>query len=100
MTPLHWKKEESRTIKLSDLERLESERKRHQERRERDRAGKQPPLSSVGARQRRSGTPELPRQGRGVDYNALDYEEHSDGDDDADFPKKQVPSLVQYPLPG
>lgn len=33
-----------------------------------------------------------------LDYNALDYEDHSD--DETNISKKQVPSLVQYPLPG
>lgn len=33
-----------------------------------------------------------------VDYNALDYEQ--DNQSDEDLSKKQVPSLVQYPLPG
>lgn len=33
-----------------------------------------------------------------IDYNALDYEQENQSDEDV--PKKQVPSLVQYPLPG
>lgn len=33
-----------------------------------------------------------------LDYNALDYEDHSD--EENNLSKKQVPSLVQYPLPG
>lgn len=36
-----------------------------------------------------------------VDYNALDYEDNEDHQsDDENVNKKQVPSLVQYPLPG
>lgn len=34
---------------------------------------------------------------REMDYNALDYE---DIQSDEDVPRKNVPSLVQYPLPG
>lgn len=49
-----------------------------------------------------SGTPPTspPRRGekhREVDYNALDYE---DNPSEEDVPRKDVPSLVQYPLPG
>lgn len=93
-TPIHWRKEESRVIKMSDLHKLENQRKKLEDMKEK-------------SLRRRSGTPELPYhksltpqtehpKHRGVDYNALDYEDPSDEDD----PKKIVPSLVQYPLPG
>lgn len=34
-----------------------------------------------------------------IDYNALDYEDNA-SEEEGETPKKQVPSLVQYPLPG
>ncbi|CAG9856510.1 unnamed protein product [Phyllotreta striolata] len=94
-TPVHWRKEESRVIKMSELQRLETQRRKLDETRE---------------QRRRSGTPELPfgksftpqadepaaAKNREVDYNALDYEDHTDEEDS----RKLVPSLVQYPLPG
>lgn len=46
----------------------------------------------------RSASPLPKGKGKGVDYNALDYEDHSE--EESELPKKQVPSLVQYPLPG
>lgn len=46
----------------------------------------------------RSDTPPLKDFKGKLDYAALDYEYQSD--DENDLTKKQVPSLVQYPLPG
>lgn len=46
----------------------------------------------------RSDTPPLKDFKGKLDYNALDYEDQSD--DENNRSKKQVPSLVQYPLPG
>ncbi|XP_030756714.1 peptidyl-prolyl cis-trans isomerase G isoform X2 [Sitophilus oryzae] len=95
VTPIHWKKEENRVIKLSDFEKIEAERRQREERKTMH--------SEVHKRYRQlsSGTPPTspPRRSqKAVDYNALDYEENQS--DDEQLPKKQVPSLVQYPLPG
>jgi peptidyl-prolyl isomerase G (cyclophilin G) len=92
-TPLHWRKEESRVIKLSEFEKLEAERKKREERRKLEKASKEE------NRQENEVTDNAPeKQDKEVDYNALDYEENQSEEDEA--VKKQVPSLVQYPLPG
>lgn len=92
-TPIHWKKEESRVIKLSEFERAESDRKKREEKRERMRRDSfvERNISS----DRKSYTPEPTH--KEVDYNALDYEDNQ-SEEDSEIPKKQVPSLVQYPL--
>ncbi|XP_056641191.1 peptidyl-prolyl cis-trans isomerase G [Diorhabda sublineata] len=105
-TPIHWRKEESRVIKMSDLHKLEAQRKKLNNREEK-------------SLDRRSGTPEIPNyqksltpqaeypkhlsgnKDKGVDYNALDYEDQSEDENKiGNNNKKVVPSLVQYPLPG
>ncbi|KAJ8950712.1 hypothetical protein NQ318_012792, partial [Aromia moschata] len=81
-TPIHWRKEESRVIKLSEFEKLEAERKRLEEKKS---------LNGKQREAREGGQGEAPEQ---IHFTT------SQGDDDNDLPKKQVPSLVQYPLPG
>ncbi|CAG9772435.1 unnamed protein product [Ceutorhynchus assimilis] len=96
-TPLHWKQEENRVIKLSELEKIEAEKKKREQ--------KNLLLSITQTRRRypSTGTPPTspPRRSeKRQDYDALDepldYENHSE----EDLPKRKVPSLVQYPLPG
>lgn len=94
MTPLHWRQEEARVIKLSDLEKngIPPE--------ERHKTGK--------SRIVRTSENEAPAQGdkerkrnEEIDYNALDYEENENPSDEETYASnKKVPSLVQYPLPG
>ncbi|ENN76993.1 hypothetical protein D910_02884 [Dendroctonus ponderosae] len=95
VTPFYWRQEEKRVIKYSELEKLEADKRKKQEK-----------LDILAISQTRrhypSGTPPTspPRRGekhREVDYNALDYE---DNPSEEDVPRKDVPSLVQYPLPG
>ncbi|XP_066149736.1 peptidyl-prolyl cis-trans isomerase G [Euwallacea fornicatus] len=96
LTPIHWKQEERRVIRLSDLEKIEAEKKRQEEKKA---------MLSITTKRRRypsTGTPPTspPRRSekhREVDYNALDYEGNQS---DEEMPRKEVPSLVQYPLPG
>ncbi|KAJ8962010.1 hypothetical protein NQ314_005792 [Rhamnusium bicolor] len=98
-TPIHWRKEESRVIKLSEFEKLETERKRLEERKTLN--GRDKEMGGEGRYRekfQKSMSPLTKSKGREVDYNALDYEGQSD--EENEFPKKQVPSLVQYPLPG
>ncbi|XP_018321567.1 peptidyl-prolyl cis-trans isomerase G isoform X2 [Agrilus planipennis] len=90
MTPVHWKQEESRVIKLSDYEKVEHERKLKQDintqlREEHQHFDQSPDHRAKNGREKE------------VDYNALDYEQENQSEDDV--PKRQVPSLVQYPLP-
>nr|XP_023025914.1 peptidyl-prolyl cis-trans isomerase G-like [Leptinotarsa decemlineata] len=101
VTPIHWRKEESRVIKLSEFEKLEAERKRLEL--------KKTTKGNRKLSQERSGTPDISSnksftpqmkcpKDKGVDYNALDYEGQSE--EENDVTKKLIPSLVQYPLPG
>lgn len=83
-TPVHWKKEESRVIKLSEFEKLEMERKKRVEKQQSKEKLTEMDENSVSKQKE-------------IDYNALDYEDNQT-DDENDVPRKQVPSLVQYPL--
>ncbi|KAL1513813.1 hypothetical protein ABEB36_003168 [Hypothenemus hampei] len=90
-TPIHWKQEARRTIKLSELEKIEAERKKREERKLLMSFIEDKPQKKTKR------TPSKSPQNREMDYNALDYE---DNQSEEDIPKKEVPSLVQYPLPG
>ncbi|KAL3270407.1 hypothetical protein HHI36_024366 [Cryptolaemus montrouzieri] len=92
VTPPHWRKEENRVVKLSEL----AERKTKERTPKRD-VDKHMDAnhSSRPNRIRNTYTPEKKIE-RAVDYNALDYEDQSS--DEHDTAKKQVASLVQYPL--
>lgn len=82
VTPVHWRKEESRVIKLAEYEAELKHKVEHGKREERSEdRGKENGESR-----------------KEIDYNALDYEQENQSDEDV--PRKQVPSLVQYPLPG
>ncbi|CAG9815788.1 unnamed protein product [Phaedon cochleariae] len=101
-TPIHWRKEESRVIKLSEFEKLEAERKRQEEKKAGKAKEKEKMARNRSVSEERSHTP-LSRHpnDRGVDYNALDYEDHSEDDNGySEGAKRRIPSLVQYPLPG
>ncbi|RZC33671.1 peptidyl-prolyl cis-trans isomerase G, partial [Asbolus verrucosus] len=93
-TPLHWRKEESRVIKLSEFEKLEQERKKREERRKAEKASKEETKVESD-----EGNKANEKPSKEVDYNALDYEENQ-SEEDTETVRKQVPSLVQYPLPG
>lgn len=93
-TPIHWRKEESRVIKLSEFEKMEAKRKRSDVKKTANGREK----TSPDRNKFRSDTPPLKDFKGKVDYNALDYEDQSDEENDTS--RKQVPSLVQYPLPG
>ncbi|KAK9871244.1 hypothetical protein WA026_011519 [Henosepilachna vigintioctopunctata] len=100
VTPPHWRKEEQRVIKMSEL----AERKNHDSNqvanKEPTESHRQDSNNSRQYRQRTTYTPE-PKFERAVDYNALDYEDHeSDDERRRDAVKKRVASLVQYPLKG
>lgn len=73
-----------------EARRKKSENKKNSNGRER--------YSSSDRNKFRSNTPPLKDFKGKLDYNALDYEDQSDEENDVS--KKQVPSLVQYPLPG
>ncbi|XP_063906879.1 peptidyl-prolyl cis-trans isomerase G isoform X2 [Zophobas morio] len=92
-TPLHWRKEESRVIKLSEFEKLEAERKKREERRRQEKA-----IREENRQEGDSDEKSNDKQNKEVDYNALDYEENQSEEEET--VRKQVPSLVQYPLPG
>lgn len=68
-------------IKMSDL----ADRKNQDKEAEKER------IQDLQPGQRNTYTPEK-RPAKNIDYNALDYEDHSDNDQ----PKKKVASLVQY----
>ncbi|KAJ8985783.1 hypothetical protein NQ317_014437 [Molorchus minor] len=91
ITPIHWRKEESRVIKLSDFEKLEAERRRLEEKKSLN--GKQKMPANI--KQGRSFSPQGKRR-KEIDYNALDYEGQTDDENDA--LKKQVPSLKEQKL--
>ncbi|XP_050293742.1 peptidyl-prolyl cis-trans isomerase G isoform X2 [Anthonomus grandis grandis] len=101
VTPIHWKQEERRKIKFSELERIEAEKKKKEQedannfllisrKRHRYDTTATPPTSPP----RRSN---IYKQGEVNDYNALDYEENQS---EEEVHRRDVPSLVQYPLPG
>lgn len=94
-TPIHWRKEESRVIKLSEYEKLEAKRKKSDGKRTANGGQRN---SSSDRNKFRSDTPPLKDFKGRIDYNALDYEDQSDEENTES--RKQVPSLVQYPLPG
>lgn len=82
-------------IKLSEFEKLEAKRRKSENKKN----GNEREIYSSSDRNKfRSNTPPLKDFKGKLDYNALDYEDQSD--DENDVSKKQVPSLVQYPLPG
>lgn len=84
---------------MSEFEKLGEQRRRIEEKRNLN--GKEN-LEKNKPKERyryKSASPSTPRgRAKGVDYNALDYEDHSE--EENEHLKKQVPSLVQYPLPG
>ncbi|EFA11754.2 peptidyl-prolyl cis-trans isomerase G isoform X2 [Tribolium castaneum] len=88
-TPLHWRKEESRVIKLSEFEKLEQERRKREERRK---------IEETQPDDNEPDPTTNDDKNKEVDYNALDYEDNQSEEEET--VKKQVPSLVQYPLPG
>ncbi|XP_017781537.1 PREDICTED: peptidyl-prolyl cis-trans isomerase G [Nicrophorus vespilloides] len=96
VTPLHWKKEEARVIKLSDYEKKEATRKMKKDR-SHDRESYKGNRSRSTSEQRDNNKTSDNFKSKDVDYNALDYEDNAS---DEENEKKQVPSLVQYPLPG
>ncbi|XP_065170471.1 peptidyl-prolyl cis-trans isomerase G isoform X1 [Atheta coriaria] len=101
VTPVHWKKEEARVIKLSEYEKKEAFKKhqdipdRHSTSRSR-RSRSHSHISSDRDHNTSNSRPDP--DSKDIDYNALDYEDNASEDDDHVL-KKQVPSLVQYPLP-
>lgn len=100
MTPVHWKKEEARVIKLSDYEKIEADRKHREERKKREETSMKEKLASETPTKDRTNHAS-DETNKEVDYNALDYEENDNQtDDEHEVPHKQVSSLVQYPLPG
>ncbi|CAH0552661.1 unnamed protein product [Brassicogethes aeneus] len=100
-TPIHWKKEELRVIKLSEFERVEIERKKREEKRSRNDRSLDNSVGSLNRSKEQTYTPEKQQhRDKEVDYNALDYEDNHSDDDHHDLARKKVPSLVQYPLPG
>ncbi|XP_022919295.2 peptidyl-prolyl cis-trans isomerase G [Onthophagus taurus] len=92
VTPIHWKQEERRVIKLSDYKKIEATR--HQERN-----SKSPSFDKGGHTPENNRKDDRKENEKNIDYNALDYEENQT-DEENEIPKKKVPSLVQYPLPG
>lgn len=75
---------------MSEFEKLEQERKK--------RAEKQQYTKSKQANEENNGEDDRSeRKEKEIDYNALDYEDNQT-DEETDIPRKQVPSLVQYPL--
>lgn len=97
MTPVHWKKEEARVIKLSDYEKIEAERKEKQEKKKADMHSKEKLTESTND----DNINDTNEQNKEVDYNALDYEDNENQSDyEQEIAHKQVSSLVQYPLPG
>ncbi|XP_044261904.1 peptidyl-prolyl cis-trans isomerase G isoform X1 [Tribolium madens] len=92
-TPLHWRKEENRVIKLSEFEKLEQERRKREERRKMEKAAKE-----ESQPENETDVTNDDKNNKEVDYNALDYEDNQSEEEEA--VRKQVPSLVQYPLPG
>lgn len=81
-------------IKLSEFEKLEAKRKKSESKKAAN--GKEKDFSDKNMI--RSNTPPLKDFKGRLDYNALDYEDQSDEENNVS--RKQVPSLVQYPLPG
>lgn len=83
-------------IKLSEYEKNEAKRKIKEE-------TKQKELIQDEASFKKAETEDAkkPDNRNEVDYNALDYEDNEEHQsDDENVSRKQVPSLVQYPLPG
>lgn len=98
-TPLHWKKEEARVIKLSDYEKIEAERKREEKKEKHDQSQKTKFSNSNDSKDFEESNDKI--QNKEVDYNALDYEDNENHSDyEQETSHKQVSSLVQYPLPG
>ncbi|VEN40775.1 unnamed protein product [Callosobruchus maculatus] len=97
ITPIHWRKEEARVIKLSEFEKLESERKKLEEKKAQN--GKLKDNVERGkSEDRYEGSTTPKTKYKSIDYNALDYEGQSE--EEGEYNKREVPSLVQYPLPG
>lgn len=94
---MHWKKEESRVIKLAAYQKAEAERK---QKHDKHRSSSERIHSEKGKSHKNSSNKESSKKHKEIDYNALDYEQENQSDDDRELPKKQVPSLVQYPLLG
>lgn len=86
-TPVHWKKEEARVIKLSQYEKAEAERKQKEE----DRKWHDTKLAfdNKGDKDYKLDQ-ENGRSVKEVDYNALDYEQENQSDDEHEVSKKQV----------
>lgn len=81
-------------IKLSDYEKNEAKRKLKEENKQREFTQEE------GIQDSQEEIKKLDNRNE-IDYNALDYEDNEDHQsDDENISKKQVPSLVQYPLPG
>ncbi|KAJ8920399.1 hypothetical protein NQ315_005265 [Exocentrus adspersus] len=88
----------SRSRSRSDFEKLGEQRKKIEENRALNGKYNSEKTRFKDRSKNKSVSPSPKGKGKEVDYNALDYEDHSE--DDNGIPKKQVPSLVQYPLPG
>ncbi|KAK9693124.1 Cyclophilin type peptidyl-prolyl cis-trans isomerase/CLD, partial [Popillia japonica] len=94
-TPVHWRQEEARVIKLADYQKIEANRKQREEIRSKSET-RDKSYSPMNDPEKQNRTPSKKQK---IDYNALDYEENQ-SDEENEVPRKQVPSLVQYPLPG
>lgn len=93
MTPIHWKKEEARVIKLSEFEKHEADRKIKEEK-NKERQHSRERGGDEGASEK--GSQHGGDSKKEVDYNALDYEDANQSEEEQE-PKK-VSSLVQYPI--
>lgn len=90
VTPIHWRKEEARVIKLSEFEKHEADRKYREEKNKERQHSKDRNLDE-SVSEKDDGT-----KGE-VDYNALDYEDANQTDEEQETTKK-VSSLVHYPI--
>lgn len=96
ITPIHWKKEEARVIKLSEFEKNEADRK-YREEKSKERQHSKERHGDEGASEKDGSQHEEDGNKKEVDYNALDYEDANQSEDEQESAKK-VSSLVQYPI--
>lgn len=94
VTPVHWKKEEARVIKLAEFEKHEADRKHREEKIKEKQHSKEKNTDGVSEKDESNVDDGSKKE---VDYNALDYEDANQSEEEQDTTKK-VSSLVQYPI--